>query len=183
MLSCIKAFNELTSHFDSLGAFLTKEEFNHGQNLAKRFFDAYQDLNDWAASQNRKMFNITFKFHAAMHMFKNCEFLNYRAHQNFRAEDFVGKISQLGHSCSFGVKASRISCKLMDKYRIQNTSLSRALLLKMMSLDKRFGLSLVPHSLLTKKGKGYAVSHHFLFDKKKIKQSSPKSCAMQSGGK
>ena len=118
MLLCIKAFNELTSHFDSLGAFLTKEEFNHGQNLAKRFFDAYQDLNDWAASQNRKMFNITFKFHAAMHMFKNCEFLNYRAHQNFRAEDFVGKISQLGHSCSFGVKASRISCKLMDKYRI-----------------------------------------------------------------
>ena len=45
--------------------------------------------------------------------------------------------------------------------------------MKMMSLDKRFGLSLVPHSLLTKKGKGYAVSHHFLFDKKKDQAEQP----------
>ena len=48
--------------------------------------------------------------------------------------------------------------------------------MKMMSLDKRFGLSLVPHSLLTKKGKGYAVSHHFLFDQKKgSSRAAPKA--------
>ena len=44
--------------------------------------------------------------------------MNFRIHHNFRSEHFVGQISQLGHSCSFGVKSTRVSVKLMEKYRI-----------------------------------------------------------------
>ena len=68
--------------------------------LPKRFFDAYQDLHNWAAAEGRKLFHITFKF-------KNTKYLNFRVHHNFRGEDFVGQIRQLGHSCSFGCKATR----------------------------------------------------------------------------
>ena len=51
-------------------------------------------------------------------MFQTTKYLNFRIHHNFRGEDFVGQISQLGHSCSFGCKATRIPFKLLEKYKI-----------------------------------------------------------------
>ena len=57
-------------------------------------------------------------FHSALHLFKNTKVLNFRVHHNFRSEDYVGKVSQLAHSCSFGVKPTRVPAKLVDKYRI-----------------------------------------------------------------
>ena len=118
MMEAIKAFNGAVQHFDAVGAFLTDHEYAVGQAMVKTFFDSYADLNSWALTKGRKLFHITHKFHSALHLFRNTRFLNYRAHHNYKAEDFVGQISALGHSCSFGVKAPRIPMKLMDKYRI-----------------------------------------------------------------
>ena len=118
MKEAIHAFNQAVRHYDNMDAFLTATEYATGQNFVKRFFDAYQDLNSWALAKGRKLFHITHKFHSALHLFKNTKFLNYRMHHNFRAEDYVGRISQLAHSCSFGVKSSRAPAKLMEKYRI-----------------------------------------------------------------
>ena len=53
-----------------------------------------------------------------LHLFQNTKFLNFRVHHNFRSEDYVGKVSQLAHSCSFGAKPTRVPAKLVDKYRI-----------------------------------------------------------------
>lgn len=118
MILCIEAFNDIVKHYDSVGAFLTATEFAYGMSLVKRFFDSYQDLNSWALTKGRKLFHITHKFHSAKHLFKNTKYLNFRAHHNFRAEDFVGQISQLGHSCSFGVRSTRLPIKLVAKYLI-----------------------------------------------------------------
>ena len=96
MCECLHALNQLIKHFDSIGAFLTADEYSTGRDLAKRFFDAYQDLHNWATAEGRKLFHITFKFHACGHMFKNTKYLNFRVHRNFRGTDFVGQISQLG---------------------------------------------------------------------------------------
>ena len=118
MIDCLGSFNQLVQHFDSIDLFPTSEEFALAKNLAKRFFDSYQDLNSWALSKGKKLFNITHKFHTMMHLIENSQFLNYRIHHNYRAEDYVGKLSTLAHSVSFGVKAVRLSAKVAAKYRI-----------------------------------------------------------------
>ena len=115
---CVQKLYEIIKHYDNVGAFLAPTEFAYGMSLAKRFFDSYHDLNSWALTIDRKLFHITHKFHSARHLFKETRHLNFRAHHNFRAEDFVGQISQLGHSCSFGVRSTRLPSKLVDKYRI-----------------------------------------------------------------
>ena len=118
MLECIGALNQLISHMDNIGAFPTASEYKVVDRLAKRFFDCYQDLHDWALAKGRKLFHIVHKFHSCRHLFKNTRYLNYRAHHNFKAEDFVGQISQLAHSCSFGVGSTRLPAKIMEKYKI-----------------------------------------------------------------
>lgn len=121
MLGCLSCLNSLIQHFDSVDLFLSRAEYAKGQDLAKRFYSLYSDLHDWAEDVGRKMFNITHKFHTSIHLFENTKYMNFRIHHNFRSEHFVGQISQLGHSCSFGVKSTRLSVKLMDKYRILAT--------------------------------------------------------------
>ena len=75
-------------------------------------------MNTWALSKSLKLFNVTHKFHSMMHLIKNAQFLNFRIHHNFRAEDFVGQVSILTHSVSFGVKSVRVCAKVAIKYRI-----------------------------------------------------------------
>ena len=118
MLDCLRAFNQISQHFDALGGFPTPSEFALAQNLAKRFFDQYDDLHAWALSKGRKLFHITHKFHTAHHLIRNAQHLNFRMHHNFRAEDFVGQVSVVGHSVSFGNAATRVCQKLTQKYLI-----------------------------------------------------------------
>ena len=108
----------MISHMDNVGAFPTASEYKVVDRLAKSFFDCYQDLHDWGLAKGRKLFHIVHKFHSCRHLFKNTRYLNYRAHHNFKAEDFVGQISELAHSCSFGVGSTRLPAKIMEKYKI-----------------------------------------------------------------
>ena len=116
MIECLDLFIQLIEHFDSIDLFPTPLEHAKATDLAKRFFGTYQDLHEWALSKGRKLFNITSKFHSCQHMFQNSKFLNFRIHQNFRAEDFVGQLSGLAHSVSFGVSAPKLSKKISEKY-------------------------------------------------------------------
>ena len=118
MLDCISALNELIHHIDNVGAFSSAAEYGIVEDLAKRFFDSYQDLGSWALAKGRKLFHVVYKFHSCRHLFKNTKYLNFRAHHNFRAEDFVGQISRLGRSCSFGVRSTRIPFKICEKYKV-----------------------------------------------------------------
>ena len=105
-------------HLSTLGIFPTPTEFEKASNLAKRFFSTYADLNEWAVKENRKLFHTTHKFHTFHHLIKNPKFLNWRLHQNYRAEHFVGQMATLAHSVSFGVKSSRLSSKIAVKYKL-----------------------------------------------------------------
>ena len=118
MLECLKAFNQISQHFDAIAGFPTPSEFAIAQDLANRFFDQYDDLHAWALSKHRKLFHITHKFHTAHHLIRNAQHLSFRMHHNFRAEDFVGQISVVGHSVSFGNAATRVCQKLTQKYLI-----------------------------------------------------------------
>lgn len=117
MVACLEAFVQLINHFDACDLFLTPVEYGVATSLAKRFFGTYQDLHEWALSKGRKLFNITGKFHSCQHMISHTKHLNFRCHQNFRAEDFVGQLSRIGHSVSFGVSSPKLSGKICAKYK------------------------------------------------------------------
>ena len=68
--------------------------------------------------QDRQLYHIVPKHHMAQHLGEAFAYMNPKFYWTFKAEDFVGKISKLGHSCSFGVPKSNLSTKLMQKYRI-----------------------------------------------------------------
>ena len=56
--------------------------------------------------------------HCDEHLLQNSKYMNPGRQWNFRAEDYVGHISKMTHSISFGVGATRISNKVSAKYRV-----------------------------------------------------------------
>ena len=117
MVQCLHAWCSIIQVFDGAGVFLTAEEYSLVEDLGKRFFTTYDFLSKWALSKGRKLFHVTFKFHSGHHLMRDSKYVNPRVHWNFRGEDFVSKI-QLGHSCCFGLKSSKLSYKLSLKYRV-----------------------------------------------------------------
>ena len=118
MVQSLQALVELVDLFDQADLFLSRAEYSQAVDLGKRFFDHYQDLVDWAKSEDRMLWNVTIKFHMLHHLILNAKEINPKYCWNWRGEDFVGKVSRLGMSCCMGLKTTKLSCKLMDKYRI-----------------------------------------------------------------
>lgn len=118
MQACLASLVSIAEHYDACGMFLTHNEFKEASNLAKRFFESYNSLQQWALVKGQKLFHVTWKFHSFMHLIKESKFLNYRCHSCYKAEHFVGQVSVLAHSCSFGVKPSKLSEKVFSKYRL-----------------------------------------------------------------
>lgn len=53
-----------------------------------------------------------------MHTVKNSQCINPNYLANWRSEDFVGRIALLGHSCSMGTRSTKLSGKILKKYRV-----------------------------------------------------------------
>ena len=117
MKQSLSAFCQIIQVMDQAATIPSKQDYEKLCGLAKRFFSAYDALNKWALTKGRKIFHVTYKFHSFLHLIKNSKFLNPKAHWNFRSEDYVGRISRLGHSCAFGIKTSKVSAKITLKYR------------------------------------------------------------------
>ena len=99
-------------------SFLTEGEFLMSMSLATTFLQEYTWLNNWAQAEDRKLYHKVMKFHQFIHLVKNSRFINPRYHWCFKSEDFVGHCARLGHSVSMGVAATKLSTKVMPKYRI-----------------------------------------------------------------
>ena len=85
---------------------------------AETFFDSYQALNDWALAKARLLIHIVMKHHTFLHLIENARFLNPRWTWCFKSEDYVGKISHIAHSVSMGVRSTKLSQKIVDKYAL-----------------------------------------------------------------
>ena len=118
MLSAAKSLEKLVALWDEAGTFLTPAEFSKGMALGKEFLLAYKWLNAWSLEKGRHSFAIVVKHHTFIHLLWNSKFLNPKRHWNFKGEDFVGRISRMAHSISFGVSSTRVSSKLCIKYRL-----------------------------------------------------------------
>ena len=109
MVSALQYMVDLIQLFDKISIFPSSKEYMQARNLEKRFFAHYDSLNIWAQENDRLLFHLVMKHHTLHHMVRDSQFLNPKNCWNFRAEDFVGKISRLGASVALGVKSTRMS--------------------------------------------------------------------------
>ena len=68
----------------------------------EKFLLSYKWLCSWSLEKKRNSFGIVAKHHSFRHLLANCKFFNPKRHWNFRGEGFVGHISRMCHSISFG---------------------------------------------------------------------------------
>ena len=118
MVEALEAITCLVTSWDDAGLFLKKKEFETSMLLAEKFLNSYDYLHRWALEKGRKLFNVVHKHHSFLHLVQSCQFFNPKATTTFRGEDFVGHISKMSHSVSFGVRATKLSQKLTPKYQV-----------------------------------------------------------------
>jgi hypothetical protein len=120
-LRAIAAFEALTMFsrlIDASDMVPTPEIAETARNLMQQFLLHNQWLNRYCVNEGVKKWHVVYKHHMANHLADNFQFLSPRFSWCFKAEDFVGQMSRLAHSCTFGVKTSRLSLKFMDKCRL-----------------------------------------------------------------
>ena len=78
---------------------------------------SYVYLNCEAESRNRWLYNVVPKVHYAWHLAFNFRFMNPRHCWTYKCESWVGYISRIAASCSHGVRLTRLTVPLADKYR------------------------------------------------------------------
>ncbi len=89
--------------------------------LAVKFMDEFlaesEWLNEWAQRNDKMIFNLVNKHHYCWHLSRKFRFLNPRFTWTFKTEDYVGKISTLGHNCSMGKTKLMVPGAIAEKYR------------------------------------------------------------------
>ena len=119
MKQCLQAFCDLNDLFDQAPMFLSEEEYNRAWDLGiDQFCGLYADLHDWSILEERNLFHVVHKHHSYQHMILSSKDMNPRFHWNFRSEDYVGAMSRIAHSTAFGLKSTRISCKVAAKWKL-----------------------------------------------------------------
>lgn len=97
--------------------FLTSAEADSAELLSNTFLGHYAWLNAWASREERYCYHVTIKFHMLQHLALSARYLNPARTWNFKCEDAVGKLSDIGHSVIMGVRTTHLSTKLAPKYR------------------------------------------------------------------
>ena len=85
---------------------------------ASRFQIHYQWLAKRALQDGKKMWSVVNKFHHFEHMIAQGVFENPALFWAYSGEDFVGRISRLGHMCLTGKPSYAMSPVLVDRYLI-----------------------------------------------------------------
>lgn len=116
ILVALVALNKFVIIVDHTDWVPTARESDRLLRYATRFLSAYEWLSNWAEAENRMLFKIVPKFHTFHHLAIKARWLSPKLCWCFKAEDYVGKISKIAASCIFGLKATKLSIKLMDKW-------------------------------------------------------------------
>lgn len=96
---------------------LTSDQFNTLDGAMDRFLLHYSFLGKGAFDANLNLYSFVPKFHYMYHMIQQARFLNPRFVTCYSGEDYVGKVSQLGHTCLYGTASFRLSHAMFHKYR------------------------------------------------------------------
>jgi hypothetical protein len=111
------AINRFCELIDESPPVPTTEQARHAEQMVSLFLTEYKWLCDWAKTRHLKLFPLKPKFHMLWHMSKDFKFLNPKVTWTFKNEDYVGKISHLAHSCSYGISRPQVNSPMCSQYR------------------------------------------------------------------
>lgn len=118
VISAATSLEKLVAIRDQGDTFLSPSEFGKPLALGKVFLDSYKWLHEWSLEKGRNSFHIVAKHHTFIHLLWNAKFLNPKVQWCFRGEDFVGHVSKMAPSVSFGVSSTKLTQKMAPKYRV-----------------------------------------------------------------
>lgn len=85
---------------------------------SQTFLAHYASLRKWAQETSFVGYHCVQKFHmGGVHLPRQASFVNPRCVWTYKAEDWVGRVAKIAHSCSFGTKSFLLSHKLVEKYQ------------------------------------------------------------------
>ena len=116
MISALEGLIAVSDMFDTADVIPSNGDWLIMMAHINLFFDSYDALNAWALAEGRNLFHVVMKHHTLLHLIENAQFLNPKITWCFKSEDYVGKISRIGHSVAMGVRSTKLSEKVMAKY-------------------------------------------------------------------
>ena len=118
-LRTIAMFQAMSSFVDLMDS-APRHPSPHEGALALELFMEFLEHYQWLQLHrvNDHMWHTVGKFHTAKHMAMSFKYDNPRFTWAFKSEDYVGRISKICHSASYGTKALALSLKLTEKYRL-----------------------------------------------------------------
>ena len=117
----VLAMSNLSVFYDALSSAPMTPDESHRKKLndsMTKFLLHYSYLGKLAFDQRRQMYSFVPKIHYMAHLAQQAMFLNPKYVTCYSGEDYVGKISQLGHTCLYGTVGWKLSVPLFGKYRI-----------------------------------------------------------------
>ena len=112
-LHCMAEFYRLCEHCPM---FPSPPEADLALQLMETALASYAFLNREAGSRNRLLYNVVPKVHYAWHLAYNFRFMNPRHTWTYKCESWVGHVSKIAASCSNGVRLTRLTVPLSEKY-------------------------------------------------------------------
>ena len=109
------SMSQLLDLMDNSGFFPSDEEATQAMECMNLFLESYSDLR--ANAESDKLWHKTIKFHMSRHLAAGFQWMNPKRFWCFSNEDYVGRISRLAHSASFGTSLLVLSQKVAEKYR------------------------------------------------------------------
>ena len=118
MLNAATSLEKLVQLWDEMGVCPTPAQYEQTMSLGGSFLKSYAWLNAWSLEKGRMSFHVVAKHHSFLHLLWNSKHLNPKLQWCFQGEDYVGQVSRLAHSVSMGVSSTKLSSKVVGKYRI-----------------------------------------------------------------
>ena len=112
--SCLERFYKVC---ENAGYVLNDGESDEALEQMTGFLVHYQWLNCQAVQANSLDFHFVPKHHYCKHLAEEAKYLNPRLSWTYRAEDFIGKMSDMAYSCIKGTRSCKIAAKCLVKYR------------------------------------------------------------------
>lgn len=114
MMESLQAFYTTIA---SAGMMPTASQFKEIDRTMTAFLQYYTYLGKLAYESDQCLYSFVPKMHYMAHMTQQAEYLNPRYVTCYSGEDYVGKMSQLAHTCLFGTPLHRLSHSMLCKYR------------------------------------------------------------------
>ncbi|OLQ12748.1 hypothetical protein AK812_SmicGene3343 [Symbiodinium microadriaticum] len=115
LIQLYDSMSQLLDLMDSSGLFSSDDEASQAMERMNTFLESYSNLA--AKAESDKLWRKTIKFHMCRHLAASFQWGNPKFVWCFANEDYVGRISKLAHSASFGTSLLVLSQKVAEKYR------------------------------------------------------------------